>query len=480
MATSLKELIVTFQANAKPVLNALNQVDSKLKQTSRSLRATGESFSRMGRELGLVVSLPLAAMGAASIKAAADVQSLEASLTSILAKFNKEGNIDDAIASEMQFLKETAEELGVSLQSIQKPYVQYLASSKDSLEVTRKTAKSFLGLSTALGLPAAQTQLIIKALQQMQSKGTVMAEELRLQLGDSVPGAVDLFAEAMGVGTKEFLKLMEQGKVSSKVLQDVAAVIDKKYGAAIQKGSRNIRASTNRISNAFFLLRVNVGRGLDETFKVNEKMAAFAEWLTKVANNFARLDAKGKKVILTIGLFLAIAGPLLLAIGAIARILSLAVLGFNLLVKPIVLLVGFLPKIIAAFRVLGVVMAANPIGAFITATSLIIIYWKEIVGLFEKAFSWLSKMNLSGVWSKFKDFTGLGGEDTVVTNAQTAVASGPQSTPANFNNQRTVNNSLTVNIPPGMGASDALGLKNAVKQALQEENRQSYIELGAQ
>ena len=284
----------------------------------------------------------------------------------------------------------------------------------------------------------------------------------------------------MGVGSKEFLKMMEQGKVSSKVLQDVAEVIDKKYGAAIAKGSRTIRASTNRISNAFFLLRVNVGRGLDETFKVNEKMAAFAEWLTKVANNFAKLDAKGKKVILTIGLFLAVVGPLLLAIGAIAKILSFAVLGFNLLVRPIVLLVGFLPKIIAGFRLLGIVMAANPIGAFIAATSLIIIYWKEIVGLFEKAFSWLSKMNLSGVWNKFKDFTGLGGEDTVVTNAQTAVASGPQSTPANFNNQRTVNNSLTVNVPPGMGASDALGLKNAVKQALQEENRQSYIELGAQ
>ena len=31
MATSLKELIVTFEANAKPVINALNQIDSKLK-----------------------------------------------------------------------------------------------------------------------------------------------------------------------------------------------------------------------------------------------------------------------------------------------------------------------------------------------------------------------------------------------------------------------------------------------------------------
>ena len=47
-------------------------------------------------------------------------------------------------------------------------------------------------------------------------------------------------------------------------------------------------------------------------------------------------------------------------------------------------------------------------------------------------------------------------------------------------NQRTVNNSLTVNIPSGMGAGDATSIKSAIKQALQEENRQTYIELGAQ
>ena len=48
------------------------------------------------------------------------------------------------------------------------------------------------------------------------------------------------------------------------------------------------------------------------------------------------------------------------------------------------------------------------------------------------------------------------------------------------NNQKTINNNLTVNIPHGMSGSDTTGIKNAIKQALQEENRQSYIELGAQ
>lgn len=480
MATSLKELIVTFEANAKPVVNALNQIDAKLKHTTRSLRSTGESFTRLGKEIGLTLSLPLAVLGGASLKAAADIQSLEASLTSVLAKFDTGVPIQQAVANEIEHLKSVTTDLGVSFEASVKPYTRYLAASKDSLETNRKVIKSFLGLSAGLGLTSEDVNRVIRALEQMQSKGKVMSEELKLQLGDAVPGAVGLFAEAMGVSEAELFKLMEQGKVSSDVLSKVADTIDKKYGAAIDKGSKKIRANTNRIANAFYMLRVNVGRGMDETFKINDKMASFATWLTKVSNNFARLDENGKKVILSIGLFLAVTGPLLIALGAIARILSFAVLGFNLLVKPIFLLVGFLPKIIAGFRLLGIILAANPLGAFVAISSSIIIYWREIVGLFEKAFDWLSKISLSGVWGKFKDFVGFGDNQVDISSGAKASMGNTTNMSSIANNQKTVNNNLTVNIPPGMSGSDATGIKDAIKQALQEENRQSYIELGVQ
>ena len=179
--------------------------------------------------------------------------------------------------------------------------------------------------------------------------------------------------------------------------------------------------------------------------------------------------------------------PIILLVGFLPKIIA----GFKLLVGLLVgflpkiiagfkLLVGFLPKIIAGFRLLGIILAANPLGAFVAASSLIIIYWKEIVGLFRKAFDWLSKISLSGIWSKFKDFVGFG-------DGQVDISSGPKSSLANTtnmgsiaNNQKTVNNNLTVNIPPGISGSDATAIKDALKQALQEENRQSYIELGAQ
>lgn len=507
MARSLKELIVTFEANAKPVLNALNQIDAKLKHTSNSLRSTGESFSRLGRELGLTLSLPIATFGGASLKAVADIQSLEASLTSVLAKFNTGIPIQQAVANEIEHLGNITNELGVSFSASVKPYVKYLAASKDSLETNRRVMKSFLGLSTGLGLSADDVNRVIRALEQMQSKGKVMAEELRLQLGDAVPGAVNLFAEAMGVSEAELFKLMEQGKISSDVLSKVADTIDKKYGAAIDKGSKTLRANANRISNAFYMLRVSVGKGIDETFKVNDKMSSFANWLIKLAESFAKLDEKSKKVLLSTGLFLAAIGPLLVGLGAVVRILGFAVLGFNFLIKPIVLLIGFLPRIIAGFKLLGIILAANPLGAFITATTLIVTYWKEIVELFKIAGKFVGKfipgrseikdnLNksvygssndltdykplLSTVGSFINDFTGafnnfLAKRDLL---PEGFLYGGKYNSPVN--NQKTINNNLTVNIPAGMSGSDSSNIKNAIKQALQEENRQTYIELGAQ
>ena len=501
MATSLKELIVTFEANAKPVINALNQIDSKLKRTTRSLQSTGESFTRLGKEIGLALSLPLAAFGGASVKAIADIQSLEASLTSVLKRYSDGIPIQQTVTNEIQYLKDITEELGSSFTGAVKPYVKYLAASKDNLETNRKVIKSFLGLSVALGLTEDDTKRVVRSLEQMQSKGQIMSEELKLQLGDAVPGAVALFAESMNMGTAEFLKLIEKGEVSSKILSKVADTINKKYGESIEKGAKTIRASTNRISNAFYMLRINVGRGMDEVFKVNQKMGSFANWLMKVANNFARLDEQGKKVILGTGLLVAGLGPLLLIIGTLAKLLGIAALGFRilfgLLIKnPLGLLITALIILYSKFESVRDIVDSVAISLYNTfkvSSSFIrdfiedlkIVYnWivelgnKLKEGFFAKIENISSK--LGNLKASFKDFVGLGDDQVDIASGAKASMANTTNMSSIANNQKTINNNLTVNIPPGTSALDTLGIKTAIKQALQEENRQSYIELGAQ
>lgn len=524
MATSLKQLIVTFQANSQPILKTLGTIENRLGHLQRNLRATSDAFMNMGREIGLSISLPLSALGIASLKATADMQSLEATLTSVLEKFRGSIPIEQAVSNEMDYLKKTANELGVSLSDITKPYVSYLAASKDSLPVSQKVAKAFLSMSSAMGLSGEETQRVMKGITDINSKVTVAAEELKGQLGDAIPGAVSLFAEALNVTEPQLFKMMNQGLVTSDILEKVADVINKKYAGAIDKGSKTIRANFNRIGNAFFMLRTNIGKGMDQSFQVNEKMAKFATWLEKLSDNFARLDSKGKKIILTIGLFLAVIGPLLLTLGSIIKIFQLVIVGANGLIFALKGLWGIITILIPIFRALWLIISANPIGLLIASITLLIVYWQDLlklmsgfsdmlvslfmsdifdpfydltfemidawndlIDLFKSAFDWLSKISLSGAWDKVKSFTGFGDNSATPisdfsANAKSAVMNSGSNITNNpvANNQKTVNNNLVVNIPAGMRASDSSSLKDAVKQAIAEQNRQNYIELGAQ
>ena len=51
-------------------------LDKGLNQVERKLRRSGERLSRLGSDLTIAISAPLAALGAASIKEAANLESL--------------------------------------------------------------------------------------------------------------------------------------------------------------------------------------------------------------------------------------------------------------------------------------------------------------------------------------------------------------------------------------------------------------------
>jgi len=495
MALSLKELIITYEANAQPVLNALNKIDAKLKTTSQQLRSTGESFTRMGTEIGLMLSLPLGLFGKASIKALADMQSLEAGFSSVMEKFNTGLPIQEATNQELTFLKKTASELGVSFQTIAKPYLQYLASSNDSLETSRKVIKSFLGVGTALGMSSAQVELMIKALQQMQSKTKVTAEELKGQLGDTMPGAIKLFADAAGVGTAQFLKMMEQGQVSATILTDVADVINRQWGAAVDKGSKGIRANMTRVSDALYAVRVEVGKGLDEFVGLNGKLGDLAGWLQRVAENFGRLEPKAKAIIISVGLFVVALSPLLLIFGGIVRLVGLLTVGisglgsaFRFMLNPIGLIISLFTILYTQwedFRIVVDYLAESLMGVFDNK------YIKGFIEDLKIVYDWVSKIMGLG-FSRFIedakviiDFGVKKIEDKLYKDdaiTPRSITSGQAFTPStsSISNSKTNSQTLNFNFAAGTTASDSKSIEQSVRKALSEQYKQSYAELGVQ
>jgi len=123
-----------------------------------------------------------------------------------------------AAEKEMAFLRQTSGELGLNFYTLRDGYKGFLAaaqSSKIPMDEVQKIFRSISNASAVMGLSAEKTSLVFLALEQMMSKGKVSMEEIRRQMGDSLPGAFQIGARAMGMTVEAFDKAVSAGEVYS-------------------------------------------------------------------------------------------------------------------------------------------------------------------------------------------------------------------------------------------------------------------------
>lgn len=138
---------------------------------------------------------------------------------------NVSGNMK-AYAENQQWLLGIAKKYGVEINSLTTGFAKFKAAadiSNMSMEDQRKIFESVSRATVAFGLSQEDQRGVFMALSQMMSKNKVMAEELRLQLAERMPVAIQAMAKAAGVTVNELDALMKQGKVlSSEVLPKFA------------------------------------------------------------------------------------------------------------------------------------------------------------------------------------------------------------------------------------------------------------------
>ncbi|MBI4739060.1 tape measure protein [Candidatus Woesearchaeota archaeon] len=122
----------------------------------------------------------------------------------------------------IQFATDVALKYGNDIQKSRDAYIQMYANIQarvqevgGSAEDTRKQVEFlYEGLSNmfrARGLSTDQIQGAFLAFNQILAKNQVQAEELKGQLAERLPGAIALFAKALGVTTQELGELMKKG-----------------------------------------------------------------------------------------------------------------------------------------------------------------------------------------------------------------------------------------------------------------------------
>lgn len=173
--------------------------------------------------------------------------------------------------SNLSFIQETSENLGLSVNALTRQFTQFYVSAKDKL-ARQEIENIFTSIAKAgatMGLSLEQQNRAFLAINQMMSKGTVQAEELRGQLGEALPGAFVIMAKAIGVTEKELGDMLKKGEVLAKdVLPAFARELEKAYGIENITNVKTLTAETNRLSNAWtnFVKEIDSGDGVISKF----------------------------------------------------------------------------------------------------------------------------------------------------------------------------------------------------------------------
>jgi lambda family phage tail tape measure protein len=268
---------------------------------SRDISRLGTTSSSTARQLGYldkaaigagsaVKGFVLATIGVAGLKtAAAAVIDARVQFDRLRSTLNQ-GVGAEKTAAEIQFLRDAADKYGLSFNEISISYARFAAATKGTTIEGEETRKTFLAISKAsavLGLSADESRRALVALQQMVSKGTVSAEELRGQLGEALPGAFQIAARAMGMTTQALGKMLEQGELVSDVLiPKLNRQLELEFAPAFEGASQNAAQSLNRLQSAWDDFKRITSQGFigQGTFTAIENLRSYLQELNKDLN----------------------------------------------------------------------------------------------------------------------------------------------------------------------------------------------------
>ena len=183
-------------------------------------------------------------------------------------------------ADNPRYLLDLAKKYGLEINALTANYAKFTAAasiSGMSMMNQRKVFESVSRACTAFGMSADDSNGVMLALSQMMSKGKISSEELRLQMGERLPVALQAMAKAAGVSVGGLDKLMKQGKLmSADVLPKFAEALNEMIPNV---DTDNLETSVNRLKNAF----TEFVNGTD----IQSKYKTLIDWLTGVVKSAA-------------------------------------------------------------------------------------------------------------------------------------------------------------------------------------------------
>ncbi|EPH9696819.1 tape measure protein, partial [Escherichia coli] len=242
-------------------------------------------------------------LSSAAVRAAGAFISMQAVINSYrqimevgLQRASSERSIDfvfgDQSPQVKKFIQDLTQITGMDTTETQAQFASFGASAKNTmgLEGSEELFKNLTGYARLMGRSDEQIQRALTAVSQMASKGQVMAEELKGQLSEALPGATQAFAKALGLTEKQLFDKMKNGDVKA---SDALPKFAKELGSQINSrgGWKAIQDSTQTMLGN---LRNTWNNSLTDIFRGSENgLQDFTRSLTTLLN---ALGGSGKSL----------------------------------------------------------------------------------------------------------------------------------------------------------------------------------------
>ena len=364
------------------------------------------------------------------------------------------------------FLSKTADDFGLDVLALRKSYLKYNAaasasslSTKEIQDIFKSTSKSI----SILGLSTEESNRAFTAFSQILSKGTVQSEEIKGQLGDVLPGALQILANSLNKTTAELLKMMENGEImADEALPKFAAELEKAYGIENVDRIDNLAAAQGRYNTGLTeLINELDGAGIFKDF-----FNTIAAGLKFIKNNLSAILNLTKAVVVITAAYGAWRTGLFLT--NLAKKESVALTYAQITGNGLLTTSTLLTK--RAFDALKLAMISNPFGAVLTAITL-------VVGAFV-AFSGEVEKSKDAVQSLNEETTAAVAKEEAALYKLTAVAKGEKTSKEDRAKAIKAINELS---PEYLGALNAETVKSGeAKDAIDKYVQSIYFKNRAQ
>ena len=340
MAT-IADLLVKIGADTSDLRKELNATKRQIKTAfgSDALDLSNKSLAVLGG-----IGAGLAALGVASVKAGASLQSTKTAFTNMLGSAEK---AQDFLAKMQDFAAKTPFEFSQVSQAAQK-FIAFGFSAEQVIPTLTAVGDAAAGV----GLGAEGINRITLALGQMAAKSKVQAGEM-MQLTETGIPAWKMLADQIGVSVPEAMSMVSKGAIDAATgITALVSGMEQSFGGMMDQQSQTISGTWSTLMDGLEQSAAQVGLQIAEALNLTGIFQSLGDMLTNFA---ATVQSSG----LTEALLTAIppefqAGILLI----ISTLTGLAIPAISLFVTKVTLMAApFIAAVTAAAPFIAVAAA---------------------------------------------------------------------------------------------------------------------------